>query len=558
MAEMHQDTSANGENVLEAIIAAEMLLGITFTESERKLIAEDLHKDTTSYERLRRTTLANDVLLPLYFDPRVPPTSPTPPSRVGRSERQPPPVEKPRDPEQLAFYTVTQLADLIRTRQVSSVELTEIYIERLKRYGRTLECVITLTDDLAMRQAKRADEEIAHGHYRGPLHGIPWGAKDLLATRGIPTTWGALPFKDQVLDFDATIVQRLEEAGAVLVAKLSMGALAHGDVWFGGKTKNPWNTQESSGGSSAGPAAATAAGLVGFAIGSETTGSIVWPALRCGVSGLRPTFGRVSRYGAMILSWSLDKLGPICRSVEDCALVLSAICGVDPNDPYTIDAPFEWPLDGDLSTLRVGYVKSAFEEDRDTKTYGSQVLKELRKQGVDLREHKPNDDRTLQTLRSLGINLIPIELPDFDLEPLLIILYAEGAAAFDDITRNKQIDLLTGSDPHPLAKRMRQARLIPAVEYIQANRVRMQVMQAMAEVMKEVDVFLVPQLGANNLTLTNLTGQPTVGVPNGFTDRGMPTGINVVGGLFRDAEVLALGRAYQDATNYHRQHPITK
>ena len=354
-------------------------------------------------------------------------------------------ITVPENFENLAFYPITALAQLIKTQQISSTQLTELYLNRLKKYGPTLECVITLTEDLAMEQARRADEEIAAGKYRGPLHGIPWGAKDLLSTKGIKTTWGAAPYKEQTFDMDATVVKRLEEAGAVLVAKLTMGALAMGDVWFDGRTRNPWNIEQGSSGSSAGSAAATSAGLVGFAIGTETNGSILSPSSRCGVTGLRPTFGRVSRYGAMALSWSMDKIGPICRTVEDCALVFQAISGPDEKDLTVVDLPFNWDPQQDLKTIRIGYLKSSFDRkpregnERDKKT---------------IEENK----KALEVFRSLGIELIPFDLPEFSTRRISFILTTEAAAAFDELTRSDRDDLLVRQTGGAWPNSFRQAR----------------------------------------------------------------------------------------------------
>jgi Asp-tRNA(Asn)/Glu-tRNA(Gln) amidotransferase A subunit family amidase len=551
----NENSSAESDITAEVIAGAERLLGLTFADGEREMMLEASAKKVAEYDQLRSVPLDNGVPPVFLFDPRPARARGNTPIRRQYTMSQQPPVERPATLDEAAFYPVTQLAELIRTRQVTSVELTEMYLARLERYNAGLECVITLTADLAMRQAKQADADLAQGHYRGPLHGIPWGAKDLLAARGYPTTWGAQPYREQILDSDATVVERLADAGAVLVAKLSLGELAHGDQWFGGKTKNPWNIQEGSGGSSAGPAAATGAGLVGFAIGSETTGSIVWPALRCGVCGVRPTFGLVPRYGAMILSWTLDKLGPIARTVEDCALVLSAIYGPDGKDPFAIDAPFRWEPDLDIRRLRVGYLKSAFETAGTGEAGSYETVKPLRKLGIDLREHPENDNATLRLLERLGVELVPIELPTFPLDAMLMILNVEAAAAFDTLTRADQDDMLVGQDKDGLANRLRQARFIPAVEYIQANRVRSLLVEAMAELFNTIDVFVTPQLGGNNLTLTNLTGHPCVGVPNGFTDAGMPTGINFVGKPFGEASLLAVARAVQNATDFHLRRP---
>jgi Asp-tRNA(Asn)/Glu-tRNA(Gln) amidotransferase A subunit family amidase len=533
---------------VEVVANAERVIGLTFTEGEREFMLEEVNKKLGHYEKLRAFPLVNSVPPPLIFDPRL---EHTPAVDAPRNYSMTPVsgLTRPANLEDLAFYPTTHLAELVRTRQVTSLELTQMYLERLKRYDPYLHCVVTLTEDLALTQARRADEEIASGHYRGPLHGIPWGAKDLLATRRYPTTWGAEPYQNQMLDLDATVVQRLEAAGAVLVAKLTLGALAYGDIWHGGKTRNPWNLEDGSSGSSAGSASATAAGLVGFSIGTETLGSIVSPSTRCGATGLRPTFGRVSRHGAMTVSWSMDKIGPICRTVEDCALVLTAIYGADGKDLSVVDAPFNWNPNLDLSTLGIGYVKSAFEK---VPPAGEPALEAINTQE---RENEGNDEQVLEVLRGLGINLIPIELPNYDLEPFFMILVVEAAAAFDEITRDNLDDLLTWQDKEAWPNTIRAARLIPAVEYIQANRIRTLIMQEMARVMQQVDVFVVPSFGGNALTLTNLTGHPAVVLPNGFNEKGSPTSITFIGGLYQDAEVLAVAKAYQAATDFHLQYP---
>jgi Asp-tRNA(Asn)/Glu-tRNA(Gln) amidotransferase A subunit family amidase len=526
--------------ITEAVIAeAEKITGLTFTESERKMMVKRLNERLDSYEKLRAVKLDNGVPPALRFDPLLLGTTPAKASRRPWRRFKMSKITRfrvPLNPEELALYPVTYLSRLIRSKKVSSVELMKMYLGRLKRYGSILNCVITLTEGLAMAQAKQADEEIASGHYRGPLHGIPWGAKDLLAARGVRTTWGAEPYKDQVFDTNATVVERLEEAGAVLVAKLSLGALAMGDWWFDGQTKNPWKIEEGSSGSSAGSAAAVAGGLVGFALGTETHGSIISPCTRCGVTGLRPTFGRVSRYGAMALSWSMDKIGPIGRSVEDCALVFNAIYGPDGKDATVVDLPFDWNPNVKVTDLRVGYLKSAFEAER---------------------ENKPYDDQTLAVMRSLGFNLIPIELPDYPISSISFILQAEAAAAFDELTRSNRDDLLARQEEGSWPNSFRAARLIPAVEYIQANRVRTLVMQAMAELMDKIDVYLAPTRGQGpNLLLTNLTGHPAVVVPNGFSAEGRPcSSITFIGQLYDEANVLAVAKAYQDSTDFHLRHP---
>jgi len=418
---------------------------------------------------------------------------------------------------------------------VTSRELTSMYLDRLKRYGPRLEAVITLTEDRAMRLARRADDEIALGRYRGPLHGIPWGAKDLLAARGYPTTWGARPYQDQVIDEDATVVRRLDEAGAVLVAKLTLGALAMGDYWYGGRTRNPWNLEQGSSGSSAGSAAATVAGLVGFAIGSETLGSIVSPSTRTGASSLRPTFGRVSRHGAMALSWTMDKLGPLCRSAEDCALVLAAIHGADGRDAAARTVPFDWRAERPLSELRVGYLRSAFEEEHRTQEF---------------------DDAALEVIRGMGIEPIPVELPArYPLGALRIILNAEAGAAFDELTRSGRDDLLVRQTAGSWPNTFRTAQMIPAVEYIQALRVRTMVMGAMAAAMEGIDVFVTPSFGGSVLLMTNLTGHPAAVVPSGFTEKNTPVSVSFIGKLWGDADALRVAKAFQDATGYHKRHP---
>lgn len=538
------------------IAGAEAVIGLTFTESERDFMLDAVNAARKRYAGLRAVKLENAVPPPLYFDPRLPDQRHPQPFSGSRVIAMSPQgdVKRPDNLEDVAFYPVTQLAELVRTRQVTSVELTEMYLARLKHYNKYLECVVTFTDALAMEQARRADAEIAAGKVRGPLHGIPWGAKDLLAVPGYPTTWGAAPYKEQVIDETATVVERLNDAGAVLIAKLTLGALAYNDIWFGGKTRNPWNIEQGSSGSSAGSAAATAAGLVGFAIGTETLGSIVSPSTRCGTTGLRPTFGRVSRHGAMALSWTMDKIGPICRTVEDCALVFNALYGTDGKDPFAIDAPFTWAHDLDLRTLRIGYVESAFAPPPPPEPAGDGD-DDAGDSAANLQAGHQNDLRVLDVLRGLGIDLIPVALPEFDYEALLTILFAEAAAAFDEITRLDLDDQMVWQDKQAWPNTFRAAQLIPAVAYIQANRIRTLAMQATARLMETIDVFVVPSFGGHALTLTNLTGHPSVVLPNGFNAQGAPTSITFIGGLFREAETLAVARAYQNATDFHVQHP---
>ncbi len=520
----------------EMLQEAERLAGLEFTDDERELMVEGLNKYLAKYRELREVPLDNSVAPAIQFNPVLP--GMTFEKKAGRLRLSKRPRRKvPSSLEDVAFWPVTDLARLIKSRKVNSTELTTMYLDRLKRYDPKLKCVVTLTEELAFEQAKRADEEIAAGNYRGPLHGIPWGAKDLLAVKGYRTTWGAMPYKDQVIDCDATVVQRLEEAGAVLVAKLTLGALAWGDVWFGGKTRNPWDPEKGSSGSSAGPASATAAGLVGFSIGTETHGSIVSPCTVCGTTGLRPTFGRVSRHGAMALSWSMDKIGPICRTVEDCAIVLRAIDGPDGKDSTLVDVPFSWDASLDVKELKVGYLKSDFEEKRSDEQW------------------KANDQATLDVLRGLGLELIPIELPDYPIDTMGIILNVEAAAAFDELTRSGKDELMVRQIKNAWPNRFREARTVPAVEYVQANRLRTLVMNAMQEKLAGIDAYVCPSWVGKNLHLTNLTGHPAVVLPNGLRKEGTPSSISFVGRLFGEEKVLALAKAYQDATSFHLKHP---
>jgi Asp-tRNA(Asn)/Glu-tRNA(Gln) amidotransferase A subunit family amidase len=516
------------------IASAEKLIGIDFTETEIDSMQGDLADYRKGYEALRAVNIPNDVPPALVFNPLPGQYLHASDDKRARAIQwsRAHSLKRPANLEDCAFWSVRDLAELIRTKQVTSTELTQMYIARLKRYAPKLECVVTFTEDRALASAKKADEEIAKGHYRGILHGIPYGAKDLLAVQGYKTTWGSAPYQDQTIDNTATVVKRLDDAGAVLIAKLTLGELAWGDVWFGGMTRNPWNLEEGSSGSSAGSASATSAGCVGFAIGTETWGSIVSPSTRCGVTGLRPTFGRVSRAGAMALSWSMDKIGPICRTVEDCGIVLDVIKGPDGIDPAVVDAPFTYSTKTKLSDLKIGYVKALFDEDYP---------------------NKANDAATLEKLRSLGATLIPIELPKIPSAPLAAILTAESAAAFDDLTRSNHDDEMKRQVRNAWPNTFRAARFIPAVEYIQANRARTLLMREMAKL--PVDVYLTPAFGGDNLLYTNLTGNPCVVLPNGFNDKGSPTSITFMGKLFEEGKVMTVAKAYQDATDFHLKHP---
>ncbi|MBC7922263.1 MAG: amidase [Ferruginibacter sp.] len=517
-----------------AIGQAQKLIGLEFTPSETDSMLSSLEEQRVAYGKLRAIPLTNDVVPALVFNPLPVGFQFEKERKPFKTAVQPGKVTLPASRADLAFYSVNQLAYLVRTRQLSSVELTRFFLERLKTHGPRLQCTITLTEELALQQAQRADQEIKAGKYRGPLHGIPYGAKDLLATKGYKTTWGAGPYRDQIIDADATVIQKLEAAGAVLVAKLTLGALAMGDVWFGGMTRNPWDPARGSSGSSAGSASAVAAGLVPFAIGTETLGSIVSPSSVCGTTGLRPTFGRVSRTGGMALTWSMDKIGPICRRVEDCAIVFDALIGPDGKDPSVRDAPFNYDGTRKLTGIRVGYLKNDFERDYPTQAF---------------------DQATLQKLRELGVELIPLELPDLPSRDLSFIIDVESAAAFDELTRSNGDDLMTRQGKNDWPNTFRAARFIPAVEYIQANRHRTRLIEAMAEKLKDIDVYISPSFGNRNLMVTNLTGHPCVVLPNGFRPEGTPTSITFMGQLFGEATLLTVAKAYQEATDFHLKHP---
>jgi len=528
-------------------VTAEMLrdavavAGLTFSPRELEAMLDSVNENLARYEALRALRIDNSVAPPLYFNPVLPGM------RIDRSRQpfrasRPPTLARPRDIEELAFWPVLHLARLLQSRQVRSIELTEMYLDRLRRYNASLNCVVTLTEERAIRQARDADRDIAAGRYRGPLHGVPWGVKDIVAAKGYPTTWGAAPFKARVLDDDATVVSRLDAAGAVLIAKLTTGELALDDIWFGGQTKNPWDLTMGSQGSSAGPASAVAAGLVAFSLGTETLGSIVEPSGICGVTSLRPTFGRVSRDGVMALSWSLDKVGPMCRSVEDCAVVLDAIQGPDDRDLAVQDVPFNWDASLDVRKLRVGYLRAAFSDTKQTA------------------RTEANDAAALEQLRSLGISLIEVALPEhIPVDPLLV-LYGEANAALADPVR---------AQPDGLVRQDRVARqnsvlFLTASDYLDVNRLRMSLMRKMADLMSGVDAYVVPfdyadytpnPVATLSTAITNLTGQPCALVPHGFNEKGNPTSVTFVGRVFGDAAVLALAKRYQDVTPWHLQHP---
>ncbi len=517
----------------EFISGSEKISDLEFTPVERDSMIDLLNDQLKNYQNIHKYNLKNSTPPAIYFNPI--------PTGFKISNKQKPVIWKrntniklPSNQDDLAFYSITDLSELIRTKQISSEKLTRFYIDRLKKYGPKLECTITLTEDLAIQQAKQADKEIAEGKYRGMLHGIPYGVKDLLTTKTYKTTWGSVAYKDQVINEDAEVIKRLTSAGAILVAKLTLGELAMDDVWFGGMTRNPWNYEEGSSGSSAGPASATAAGLLAFTIGSETWGSIVSPSTRCGTTGLRPSYGRVSRTGAMALSWSMDKLGPICRTVEDCAIVFDAIKGLDGIDKTLIDADFNYDSNLNIKKLRIGYLKNDFDSVKTGKEF---------------------NDATLSVLRKMGVELIPVELPKFPVNDMAIILTAEASAAFDDLTRSNRDDLLVRQFKYAWPNIFRSGRFIPAVEYIQANRIRYELIQSMEKLMTKVDVYVAPNFEGDNLLLTNLSGHPCVVLPNGFSKKGTPTSITLIGKLFGEAELLGVAKKIQTATDFHLKHP---
>ena len=538
--------AAGAEITAATVKCAEEIAGLSFDDDEREMMVSGLRTNEARIRALHAIELANGESPVLTFNP-LPPGKGIPPEprRAAPARARTPAV--PRNLEELAFASLADLGALLRARRVTSTQLTQMYLARIRRLDPSIHSVITLTEERALAQARAADAEIARGRYRGPLHGIPWGAKDLLAVRGYRTTWGAGPYRDQVIDEDATVVRRLDAAGAVLLAKLSLGELAQGDVWFGAMTRNPWKLDQGSSGSSAGPAAATAAGLVAFSIGSETLGSISSPSTRCGVTGLRPTFGRVPKTGAMALSWSMDKLGPICRSVDDCALVLEAISGADGMDASAIAPPFVADTRLRATNVRVGYFKSAFDvpeldpANRERTLHGTKTF----------------DDAALDVLRGAGINLIPVDMPQLAYDSMRIILTAEAAAAFDSLTRSNRDDELVQQTRNDWANTFRTARFIPAVDYINANRLRSRAISEWARLFDTVDAIVTPTsvAGFPQLVATNLTGHPAVIVPHGFRPDGTPVSLTFLGALFGEGPLLAVAGAYQRATAFHLRRP---
>ena len=514
---------------------AQKLAGMEFTRSETDSMLNLLNDQLKNFENMRKVALPNSVPPAFEFNP-------VPGGKRFETLQKPfhisdySKTQLPANWNELAYYSVGQLSWLIHSKKVSSEKLTRFFLERLKKYAPVLHCVVTFTETLAIQQARQADKELASGKDRGLLHGIPYGIKDMFYTKKYRTTFGSPPFREQMIDLDATVVEKLREAGAVLVAKLSLGELAMDDIWFGGKTRNPWDTAKGSSGSSAGPASAVSAGLVPFAIGSETWGSIVSPSTVCGVTGLRPTYGRVSRYGAMALSWTMDKIGPLCRNVEDCAIILHAIYGPDGKDHTVFDIPFNYVPETDFSTLKIGVLSQEFNKDTSI--------------------NKPFNNAALEQIKKMGATLVPIDLPGFPYMDMSILLMCEAASAFDDLTLSNRDDLMVQQNKDRWPNLFRAAHFIPATEYIRANRLRYLLIQQMDQLMKKADVIIAPSLAGDNLLVTNLTGHPTVVIPNGFIDPKTPTSIVFTGQLFGEGKLLSIAKKYQDATGFHKKHPL--
>ena len=529
--------AAYGQDTLTVkdIPAAERVIGLQFKQAERDSLFDDVKNSAREYNKMRQFKLDNSVPLSTWQSPFLP--------GMKFNMKQdfikwniPSNISLPKNKNELAFYSLPELASLIKNKKITSVELTKFFIGRLKKYGDTLQCVISVTEAIAMQEATQADTEIAAGKYRGPLHGIPYGLKDLFAVKGTKTTWGAAPYKNQTIEEDAFVFTKLKEAGAILIAKFTLGALAMGDYWYGGRTKNPWNLKRGSSGSSAGSAAATIAGLVPFAIGTETWGSIISPSTNCGATGLRPTFGSTSRTGAMALSYSLDKIGPICRSAEDAAIVFNFIHGNDGKDQAAVNMPFNYTGKVDLSKMRIAYAKNYFESG-DT---------------------SGNELKVLDVYRRLGATLIPVDFPDstvYNFDIMSIIISAECAAQFDEFTRSELDDMMTRQGKGDWPNQFRSARFIPAVEYINAYRHRYLLMQKVNAVINQYDVFICPTYGGNQVAISNLTGHPALCFPTGYNKNKLPTNITLVGNLYSEATLLAIAKAYQDATDFNKQHP---
>jgi Asp-tRNA(Asn)/Glu-tRNA(Gln) amidotransferase A subunit family amidase len=524
----------------DQVAAALKLLGLEFQDAEIDTMMRGVNQALNGYETLRKIEIPLDAEPAFSFKPGLPDRVPVKgPQRFETNITKQIP-RKPKGLEDVAFWRVVDLAPLIRSRVVTSTDLTKMYLERMKKYSPQLLCLVTLTEDLALGQAAAADKEIAAGRYRGPLHGIPFGLKDLFDTKGILTTFGAEPYQTRVPDKDATVVTRLRAAGAVLIAKLSMGALAQGGLWFKGMTKTPWNTDATSSGSSAGSASATAAGLVGFTLGTETLGSIVSPSTACGTVGLRPTYGRISRYGAMGLSWTMDKIGPICRGVEDCALVLNACYGPDGRDRTVAADPFHWEPHKPIAAMKVGILQKAFDN------YTG--------------DQKKVYDQAIEDLKKAGVRMMPVDFTE-DGSTMRFLLTAEAAAAFDDITRDGQVRNLRGQAPNDWPNTFRTSRLIPAVEYIRAQRARTLLVEKFEAFMADWDAIVMPPNAL--LTTTNLTGNPQVVMKCGFTEGAkadgtkvqVPRSISFLGKIYDEGSPLRIALAYESVTDWHRKNP---
>ncbi|HEY5691782.1 MAG TPA: amidase [Cyclobacteriaceae bacterium] len=532
--------SVGNEDKISAddVKAAQKLIGVEFSQPEIDTLLSYLEENKHGYDTMRLFKLDYGVAPAIYFDPK--PHNFNPKVRTTKSNwKLPQEVDRPMNDEAIAFMTVAQLSNLIKNQKITSIDLTRIYLARLKKYNDTLQATVTITEELALLQAAKADEEIKNGKYKGPLHGIPYGIKDLFSTPGYKTTWGATPYKDQQLDEKSAIVQKLEDAGAVLVAKLTSGALARGDLWFGGKTKNPWDLKQGASGSSAGSGSATAAGLVGFSIGTETLGSIISPSTRCGVTGLRPTYGAVSRAGGMSLSWTMDKVGPICRSAQDCAIVFSVIKGRSvpiEEDHVVVNYPFGFNPATNLSAYKIAYFKELF--DKDTTKVGS------------------NNKEALATLEKLGAVMVPISLPDsIPYDVFDIILRAEAGAFFDELVREHKDRTMVEQDNGSRANSLRQSRFISAVEYIQANRHRKILIEKFNQTITEFDIIVSPTYGRHQSLITNLTGHPAISIPNGFDKLGHPTSITLIGNLYDEGPLLEAAYLFQQETPFDEKHP---
>lgn len=528
-----QDTIAKQD-----ILSAAKLFDLQYNTKEVDTMYAGIKDNLKVYKDMHQSNLNNGLPMSLWQSPVVPGLQIEKKQHTIKWKFNKK-ISLPTNKSDLAFYPIADLSVLIKTKQISSVALTQFFIDRIKQYADTLQCVISITESIALEQAKAADDEIASGKYRGPLHGIPYGLKDLFSVKGTKTTWGAAPYKNQMIDEDAYVYNRLKEAGAVLVAKFTLGALAMGDYWYGGRTKNPWNLRTGSSGSSAGSASATVAGLVPFAIGTETWGSIISPSSTCGATGLRPTFGRISRTGAMALSWSLDKIGPICRSAEDAAIVFSYIHGTDGLDQSAVNIPFNYRPEADIKKLKIGYAKNYFDLIKDSSR---------------------NEWKVLESFKKMGIELIPIEFPDtavYKANIMDVIISAESAAAFDGLTRLNIDDELTRQGPFDWPNSFRVSRLVPAVEYVNANRMRYLLQQKVNAVLSNVDVLICPTRGSGNQSaITNLTGQPVVCTPTGFDKRsGLPTSISFIGNLYQEAAILLAAKYYQNATEWETTFP---